>query len=75
MDINKLIEQTAELLSEFKDWDNAREFVKEGWRHKAKQILSHPDLALINRDEAKWGDGVFLYRVIPLAEAIKESDE
>ena len=37
----------------------------------AKQILSHPDLALINRDVTR-NPLATVYSVIPLSEAIKE---
>ena len=42
-EIDKLVEDMAKEFSAYKDWDGAREYVKDGWRYKAKQILSHKD--------------------------------
>ena len=33
-------EKIARFISEFKDWDGARQYVKEGWLYKADQILN-----------------------------------
>ncbi len=32
-------------------WDDLHENIKVGWREGAKEILSHPDLALIDREK------------------------
>ena len=36
---DELVENVARHLSGFKDWAGAREFVKEGWRYKANEII------------------------------------
>uniref|UniRef100_A0A6M3LJM5 Uncharacterized protein n=1 Tax=viral metagenome TaxID=1070528 RepID=A0A6M3LJM5_9ZZZZ len=33
-------EKIARFISEFKDWDGARQYVKDGWLYKADRILS-----------------------------------
>lgn len=42
----KLREKIAIFISEFKDWDGARQYVKDGWLHKADHIIALID----NRD-------------------------
>lgn len=78
--VKELVEWVAAKLSGFKDWEGAREHIKEGWRAKAKQILSHPDLALmLNPQYIDWKAEPekvklsTLALVFPLAEALKES--
>ncbi len=36
----ELIEKVARFISEFKDWDGARQYVKDGWLYKADQLIS-----------------------------------
>ena len=32
-------EEVARFISEYRDWDGARQYVKDGWLHKADQII------------------------------------
>ena len=37
--VPELREKIARFISELKDWDGARQYIKGGWLHKADQIL------------------------------------
>ena len=83
--VEELVEWVAKIVygeenyNYFEDLDTLS-WYKEKYHNKAKQILSHPDLALIDRDkrypDAHFVNGLVLlgekFRVIPLAQALKE---
>ncbi len=53
--VNELIEWAAQIIGEDydeRDWVNYSNSVKEMFRKIAKQILSHPDLTLIDREKS-----------------------
>ena len=72
MKVEELVEWVAKIIygeeNHFDDLDTL-DWYKEKYRTKAKQILSHPDLALIDRENTLFENE---YSIIPLAEAIKE---
>ena len=61
-----------------KNWDEIGAVSKEIWQRKARLILSHPDLALIDRrnynafNKHEVPKGAELAMIVPLAEALKE---
>lgn len=86
--IDKLVEWVAQAITGFgcgiqASWDGCGDCEGltgdqkcQGSLEIAKQILSHPDLALIDRDwYHKYKDGTADASIIPLAEALKETDE
>jgi len=54
--VDELVEWVARVIYEepqaisYFNWETAQERDKQYYRRKAKQILSHPDLALIDRE-------------------------
>jgi len=58
-------------------WELLDDGARAYWQHLAKVVLSHPDLALIDRGKTPChivllGDDATYYPIIPLAEALKE---
>ncbi len=64
-------------------WDKLSDTAKAAWIEYAKQILSHPDLYLVDMKKATSIDNQYLGKlwviaqeyVIPLAEALKEANK
>ena len=80
--VKELVEWVAkQLYDEFshslgKHWDAVLPELKDGWIKRAKQILSHPDLALIDQTCYTYIEtGKQLAYVFPLAPAIKEMED
>lgn len=45
-------EKIARAISEFSDWDGARQYIKDGWLHKADQIIAlFPDIEQAMKQE------------------------
>ena len=52
-------------------WENLRETAREHYCSLALEILSHPNLALIDREDETYSAALITGAVIPLAEAVK----
>ena len=62
-------EKIARFISEFKDWDGARQYVKDGWLYKADQILSRTVSSGGGKCPTCDGTGTYLFEYLGKADS------